>query len=50
MATLHQVFPSECTLTLNVPLSIIFPHQSAPLYHIPYQSAPSQSMCPFVPP
>ncbi|CAI9616663.1 unnamed protein product, partial [Staurois parvus] len=40
IATLHQVFPSECPLTLKVPLSIIFPHKSVPLHDIPHQSAP----------
>ncbi|CAI9581660.1 unnamed protein product, partial [Staurois parvus] len=44
-ATLNQVFLSECPLALKVPLSIILPHQSAPLHHISHQSAPFHQMC-----
>ncbi|CAI9620627.1 unnamed protein product, partial [Staurois parvus] len=39
-------YSRQCPLTLKVPLSIIFPHQSAPLYHITHQSAPFHHMCP----
>ncbi|CAI9585715.1 unnamed protein product [Staurois parvus] len=73
-APLHQLSPSESPFTSGIPitvppyiryshqipLSIIFPHQSAPLYYIPirvpfyitcaHQSAPLHSICPFVPP
>ncbi|CAI9575127.1 unnamed protein product [Staurois parvus] len=59
-APLHQISPSECPFTSGIPitlspyirysrqipLSIIFPHQSAPLHHIPHQSAPFHHMCP----
>ncbi|CAI9542261.1 unnamed protein product, partial [Staurois parvus] len=64
-APLHQLSPPECSfMTGNpitvplyirycrqIPLDIIFPHQSDPLHHIPHQSAPfhklSPSECPF---